>query len=89
MAATDRSTGCCVAIKHIDRLFYQKLDAVRTIRELRLLRVLRHPSLVHALTVLVPPLPICLSPPSCFLSAASNLARQICSLRRGQPEVSG
>ena len=43
-AARNRHTGEKVAIKHIDRVFADKADTVRIIRELRFLRVLKHPN---------------------------------------------
>lgn len=49
-----RGTGEDVAIKHIDRVFADPADAVRTIRELRFLRMLKHPSIVGVSTVLHP-----------------------------------
>ena len=49
-----RGTGEEVAIKHIDRVFADPADAVRTIRELRFLRMLKHPAIVVVETVLHP-----------------------------------
>ena len=52
--ARSRQTGGEVAIKHIDRVFADPADAVRTIREVKLLRVLDHPAIVNVRTVLQP-----------------------------------
>ena len=52
--ARSRRTGEEVAIKHIDRVFADPADAVRTIREVKLLRVLDHPAIVNVRTVLQP-----------------------------------
>jgi serine/threonine protein kinase len=46
-AATDLATGEAVAIKRVARAFDQQADAVRTLRELTLLRLLRHPNVVQ------------------------------------------
>lgn len=54
-AGTSRSTGAAVAIKHIGNAFLTPNDAVRTLRELQLLRLLKHPNLVFAHEVLVGP----------------------------------
>ena len=43
-----------VAIKHIDRVFRCKRDAVRVMRELRLLRLLKHPRIVELKSVALP-----------------------------------
>ena len=57
VAARDRGSGEPVAIKHIDRVFLDTADAVRTVRELRFLRVLKHPAIVNVRTVLIPERP--------------------------------
>ena len=54
VAGRNRSTGEKVAIKHIDRVFADKADTVRIIRELRFLRLLRHPNIVAVSEVLIP-----------------------------------
>ena len=43
-----------VAIRHIDRVFTDKADTVRVIRELRFLWVLKHPNIVGVVDVLLP-----------------------------------
>jgi serine/threonine protein kinase len=52
--ARSRGTGEDVAIKHIDRVFSDPADTVRIIRELRFLRMLKHPAIVGVSTVLHP-----------------------------------
>ena len=42
------------AIKRIQRVFADKLDSVRIIREVRLMRSLCHPNIVRGITVLLP-----------------------------------
>jgi serine/threonine protein kinase len=53
-SGVERSTKQKVAIKHIDHVFDNRSDAARTLRELRLLRELRHPNLVAIKGVLLP-----------------------------------
>ena len=53
-AGRSRVTGEKVAIKHIDRVFEDKADTVRIVRELRFLRLLRHPNIIGVKEVLVP-----------------------------------
>ena len=53
-SGTERRTGQPVAIKHIDRVFHNHSDALKVARELRLLRVLRHPNLIEVKSVLLP-----------------------------------
>ena len=53
-AARNKHTGEKVAIKHIDRVFADKADTVRIIRELRFLRVLKHPNIIGVVDVLLP-----------------------------------
>jgi serine/threonine protein kinase len=53
-AGRNRSTNDKVAIKHIDRVFADKADTVRIIRELRFLRLLKHPNIVAVSDVLIP-----------------------------------
>lgn len=54
VAAQHRRTGKKCAIKHISGVFFLKDDAIKTIRELRFLRVFRHPNVVGLHDVLVP-----------------------------------
>ena len=54
VSAREVSTGRKVAIKHINKVFADRLDAVRIIREVLLARALCHPSIVTVNTVLVP-----------------------------------
>ncbi len=53
-AARNKHTGEKVAIKHIDRVFADKADTVRIIRELRFLRLLKHPNIIGVVDVLLP-----------------------------------
>ena len=53
-AARNKHTGEKVAIKHIDRVFADKADTVRIIRELRFLRILKHPNIIGVVDVLMP-----------------------------------
>ena len=53
-AGRNRKTDEKVAIKHIDRVFSDKADTVRIIRELRFLRLLQHPNVVSVKNVLLP-----------------------------------
>lgn len=46
-AATDNMTGERVAIKRISKVFDNVADAVRILREIKLLRLLRHPDVVQ------------------------------------------
>ena len=54
VAGRNRTTNEKVAIKHIDRVFADKADTVRIIRELRFLRLLKHPNIVAVKDVLIP-----------------------------------
>ena len=54
VAARNKHTGEKVAIKHIDRVFADKADTVRIIRELRFLRLLKHPNIIGVVDVLLP-----------------------------------
>jgi serine/threonine protein kinase len=54
VAGRNRTTDEKVAIKHIDRVFADKADTVRIIRELRFLRLLKHPNIVAVKDVLIP-----------------------------------
>jgi serine/threonine protein kinase len=54
VAGRNRTTDGKVAIKHIDRVFADKADTVRIIRELRFLRLLKHPNIVEVQDVLIP-----------------------------------
>eukprot|EP01038_Epipyxis_sp_PR26KG_P005366 gene5366-7442_t len=54
--ATDRldSTGTLVAIKKMNRIFDEPIDAKRAYREMHILRHLKHPSIVSLLNVVSP-----------------------------------
>jgi mitogen-activated protein kinase 1/3/mitogen-activated protein kinase 6 len=56
-SADDLATGECVAIKRIGNAFDSALDARRTLREIRLLRRLRHENVVGLRSVFPPPMP--------------------------------
>ncbi|GMF14644.1 unnamed protein product [Phytophthora lilii] len=56
IAASDQVTGNSVAIKNIPRTFDDLVDAKRIVREIRLMRHLRHPHVVSVLDVMRPPL---------------------------------
>jgi serine/threonine protein kinase len=53
-AGRSRQTRVKVAIKHIDRVFQVKEDAIRILRELQFLRMLRHPKIISVENVLLP-----------------------------------
>ena len=53
-SAQNRYTGEKVAIKHIDRVLADKADTVRIIRELRFLRLLKHPNIIAVHDVMLP-----------------------------------
>ncbi|OWZ24089.1 CMGC/MAPK protein kinase [Phytophthora megakarya] len=55
IAASDQITGNSVAIKNIPRTFDDLVDAKRIVREIRLMRHLRHPHVVSVLDVMRPP----------------------------------
>ncbi|KAE9040613.1 hypothetical protein PR003_g4909 [Phytophthora rubi] len=55
IAASDQVTGNSVAIKNIPRTFDDLVDAKRIVREIRLMRHLRHPHVVSVLDVMRPP----------------------------------
>lgn len=56
IAASDQVTGNAVAIKNIPRTFDDLVDAKRIVREIRLMRHLRHPHVVSVLDVMRPPM---------------------------------
>lgn len=53
-AAQNRQTHEKVAIKHIDRVLADKADTIRIVRELRFLRLLKHPNIIAVHDVLLP-----------------------------------
>lgn len=53
-AGRSRSAGTKVAIKHIDRVFQVREDAIRILRELRFLRMLKHSHIIAVEDVLLP-----------------------------------
>lgn len=54
-AATDTHTGERVAIKKINDVFEHVSDATRILREIKLLRLLRHPDIVEIKHIMLPP----------------------------------
>lgn len=54
-AATDTKTGERVAIKKIKHVFANATVSTRTLREIKLLRLLRHPNIVEIKGILLPP----------------------------------
>ncbi|KAJ8755704.1 hypothetical protein K2173_022690 [Erythroxylum novogranatense] len=54
-AATDTHTGEKVAIKKINNVFEHISDAIRILREVKLLRLLRHPDIVEIKRIMLPP----------------------------------
>jgi serine/threonine protein kinase len=56
-AARDRETGKRVAIKKVKNAFEHASDATRVLREVALLRHLKHPDIVEILNILLPPNP--------------------------------
>ena len=56
-AALDTLTGERVAIKKIQNVFESVADATRILRELKLLRLLKHPDVVEIKHVMLPPDP--------------------------------
>ncbi|KAF0693596.1 Aste57867_15461 [Aphanomyces stellatus] len=55
IAASDQVSGNAVAIKNIPKTFDDLVDAKRIVREIRLMRHLVHPHIVHVLDVMRPP----------------------------------
>lgn len=53
-SATDTQTGEKVAIKRINDVFDHVSDAVRILREVKLLRLLKHPDIVQIKHILLP-----------------------------------
>ncbi|KAJ8564767.1 hypothetical protein K7X08_001227 [Anisodus acutangulus] len=56
-AAIDTHTGEKVAIKKINDVFEHTCEATRILREIKLLRLLRHPDIVEIKHILLPPCP--------------------------------
>ena len=56
-SATDNKTGERVAIKKITDVFEHVSDATRILREVKLLRVLKHPDIVEVKHIVLPPNP--------------------------------
>ncbi|PIN02741.1 Mitogen-activated protein kinase [Handroanthus impetiginosus] len=54
-AAIDTHTGGKVAIKKITNIFEHMSDAIRILREIKLLRLLRHPDIVEIKRIMLPP----------------------------------
>lgn len=54
-SATDTQTGEKVAIKKIRDIFEHASDAARILREIKLLRMLRHPDIVEIKHIMLPP----------------------------------
>ncbi|XP_019158940.1 PREDICTED: mitogen-activated protein kinase 19 isoform X2 [Ipomoea nil] len=54
-AALDTHTGEKVAIKKINDIFEHISDAIRILREVKLLRLLRHPDIVEIKRIMIPP----------------------------------
>ncbi|XP_024966684.1 mitogen-activated protein kinase 15-like [Cynara cardunculus var. scolymus] len=54
-AAVDTQTGDKVAIKKITNIFEHSSDAIRILREIKLLRLLRHPDIVEIKRIMLPP----------------------------------
>ncbi|PIN19812.1 Mitogen-activated protein kinase [Handroanthus impetiginosus] len=54
-AAIDTHTGEKVAIKKIKDIFEHLSDAIRILREIKLLRLLRHPDIVEIKRIMIPP----------------------------------
>ncbi|RLN00148.1 mitogen-activated protein kinase 7 [Panicum miliaceum] len=54
-SAIDQQTGEKVAIKKIQNIFEHLSDAARILREIKLLRLLRHPDIVEIKHVMLPP----------------------------------
>ncbi|KAJ3683334.1 hypothetical protein LUZ60_013561 [Juncus effusus] len=54
-SATDTHTGQLVAIKKINDVFEHVSDATRILREIKLLRLLRHPDIVEIKHIMLPP----------------------------------
>ncbi|KAI3979899.1 hypothetical protein MKX01_042553 [Papaver californicum] len=54
-SASDTHTGEKVAIKKINDIFEHVSDATRILREIKLLRILRHPDIVEIKHILLPP----------------------------------
>jgi serine/threonine protein kinase len=54
-SAVDSHTGEKVAIKKINDIFEHVSDATRILREIKLLRILRHPDIVEIKHIMLPP----------------------------------
>ncbi|MBH0219661.1 protein kinase, partial [Listeria monocytogenes] len=55
--AVDSHTGERVAIKKMNDVFEHVSDAIRILREIKLLRLLRHPDIVEIKHIMLPPTP--------------------------------
>ena len=55
VSATDNHTGEKVAIKRINDVFEHVSDATRILREIKLLRLLKHPDVVEIKHIMLPP----------------------------------
>eukprot|EP00793_Prasinoderma_coloniale_P006794 PRCOL_00001625-RA len=55
VSATDNHTGQKVAIKRINDVFEHVSDATRILREIKLLRLLKHPDIVEIKHIMLPP----------------------------------
>lgn len=56
-SAIDTHTGQRVAIKKINNIFEHVSDATRILREIKLLRLLKHPEIVEIKNIMLPPSP--------------------------------
>ena len=54
LRAIDHSTHLRVAIKRVFSVFNDAFDGIRVLRELKFLRVLKHPNVIHLNTILTP-----------------------------------
>ncbi|GMH25604.1 hypothetical protein Nepgr_027447 [Nepenthes gracilis] len=54
-SAVDTHSGEKVAIKKINNIFEHSSDAIRILREIKLLRLLRHPDIVEIKRIMLPP----------------------------------
>lgn len=54
-AAIDTHTGEKVAIKKVHNIFEHNSDGIRVLREIKLLRLLRHPDIVQIKHIMLPP----------------------------------
>ena len=56
-SAIDSATGEMVAIKKINNVFEHQSDAIRILREIKLVRLLKHPNIVEIKNIVLPPSP--------------------------------